>query len=103
EGENRGRPRPERPPPPPPAGPPPPFVGERETVPENGAARPENTEDWRLVLKNRSGSLDAMIAGQRRRNLALGFGTLLLLAGSTLMLMLATRLARSLARQQMEF
>lgn len=100
--ENAGQPRPERPPPPP-AGPPPPFVGDGGVAPGNRTARTENAEEWRLVLKNRSGSLDALVAQQRRRNLALSFGILLLLAGSTLMLMLATRRARSLARQQMEF
>lgn len=100
--ENLGQPRPERPPPPP-AGPPPPFISAVEGAPGNGAARPENAQAWLLILKNRSGSLDALVAQQRRRNLALSFGILLLLAGSTLMLMLATRRARGLARQQMEF
>jgi two-component system sensor histidine kinase SenX3 len=90
--------------PPPPGGPPPPIFGARAQ--EGGAPpRPENfdPESWRLVLKNRAGSLDALVDQARRRNLALSFGILLLLAGSTVMLMLATRRARRLAQQQMEF
>jgi len=98
-------------PPPPPAGPPP-FVSgmEEEQHPRTGPPPPPpqgsaetDTESWRLVLKNRAGSLESLVNMERRRNLALSFGVLLLLAGSTLMLMLATRRARSLAKQQMEF
>jgi signal transduction histidine kinase len=96
--------------PPPPAGPPP-FVSgtEEEPRPRTGPPPPPqrsaetDTEAWRLVLKNRAGSLESLVNMERRRNLALSFGVLLLLAGSTLMLMLATRRARSLAKQQMEF
>jgi signal transduction histidine kinase len=96
--------------PPPPAGPPP-FVSgtEEEQHPRIGPPPPPqgsaetDTESWRLVLKNRAGSLESLVNQERRRNLALSFGVLLLLAGSTLMLMVATRRARSLAKQQMEF
>jgi signal transduction histidine kinase len=96
--------------PPPPAGPPP-FVSgtEEESRPRTGlppsleGSAETDTEAWRLVLKNRAGSLESLVNTERRRNLALSFGVLLLLAGSTLMLMLATRRARSLAKQQMEF
>jgi signal transduction histidine kinase len=55
------------------------------------------------MVKSRSGSLDELVDRARRRNLALSFGILLLLAGSTVMLALATGRARSLAEQQMEF
>jgi signal transduction histidine kinase len=95
--------------PPPPAGPPPFISGaEGEPRPRTGPPPPQgnaetDTESWRLVLKNRAGSLESLVNMERRRNLALSFGVLLLLAGSTLMLMLATRRARSLAKQQMEF
>ncbi len=58
---------------------------------------------WRLVLKHREGSLDAAIAGLRARNLMVSFGTLLLLGGSMVMLLLATRRAQRLARQQLTF
>jgi two-component system sensor histidine kinase SenX3 len=94
--------------PPPPAGPPP-FVSgaEGEQPPPIGPLQPINAETdaaaWRLVLKNRAGSLESLVNMERRRNLALSFGVLLLLVGSTFMLMLATQRARSLAKQQMEF
>jgi signal transduction histidine kinase len=114
--------RPAHPPPPPPPhgnpsheeGPPPPgpppFVSgaEGEQPPPTGPPPPPvnpetNGEAWRLVLKNRAGSLESLVNMERRRNLALSFGVLLLLVGSTFMLMLATQRARSLAKQQMEF
>jgi signal transduction histidine kinase len=58
---------------------------------------------WRLVLKHREGSLDAAVANLRARNLLLSFGILLLLGGSTAMLLISTRRAQLLARQQIEF
>jgi signal transduction histidine kinase len=101
--EEAAPPRPYAPAPPPPGAPPPPVFGARA---QGGAPpRPESfdPESWRLILKNRAGSLDALAGQARRRDLALSFGILLLLAGSTIMLMLATRRARRLAQQQMEF
>lgn len=93
----------EPPPPPPPPGGPPPFFSDLEGAPPPAQRGNMEAEGWRLVLKIRAGSLESLVDQERRRNLALSFGVLLLLAGSTLMLMLATRRARSLARQQMEF
>ena len=58
---------------------------------------------WQLLLKHRSGSLGAVVASARRRNLAISFGILLLLAVSVGMILLSTRRAGRLARQQMEF
>ncbi|MBX0329956.1 HAMP domain-containing histidine kinase [Oscillochloris sp. ZM17-4] len=58
---------------------------------------------WRLLLKHREGSLDAAVANLRTRNLLLSFGILLLLAVSTAMLLISTRRAQLLARQQIEF
>lgn len=58
---------------------------------------------WRLVLKHREGSLDTAIASLRNRNLLISFGTLLLLGGTMAMLVLATRRAQRLARQQIAF
>lgn len=94
------------PPPPPPPGPQP-FVSGPQGVPiariapNRGAGAEDNA--WLLVVKNKSGSLESLVEHSRRHNLALSFGILILLAGSTVMLMLATARARSLARQQMEF
>ncbi|HXG64870.1 MAG TPA: HAMP domain-containing sensor histidine kinase, partial [Blastocatellia bacterium] len=58
---------------------------------------------WVLALKHRAGSLDAAVAVGRRRNLAISFGILLLLAASMAFIVASTRRAERLARQQMEF
>jgi signal transduction histidine kinase len=93
------------PPPPLPAGPQP-FVSGAAGVPitEIGGNR-SGADDraWLLVVKNRGGSLESLVEHTRRHNLILSFSILLLLAGSSVMLMLATVRARRLAQQQMEF
>ncbi len=58
---------------------------------------------WLLVVKNKAGSIDALVARTRRRNLALGFGVLLLLGVSMGSLVITTHRARELARREMEF
>ena len=82
-------------------GPPPELFPEGE--PEPPLERRPDPDDWQLVVKYNSGSLDTAVDQARWRNLALSFGVLLILAGSLAMLMLATQRARRLARQQMEF
>lgn len=96
--------RPGYPPPPPPG--PQPFISGPQGVPLNhiAAGRGGNEDNaWVLVIKNKSGSLESLVEHSRRHNLVVSFGILMLLAGSIVMLMLATARARSLARQQMEF
>ncbi len=72
-----------------------------------GLTRPlfnrNNEGAWRLVIKHRAGSLEAAVASARRRNLAIGFGVLLLLGVSVGFIMLSSRRAERLATQQMEF
>jgi signal transduction histidine kinase len=64
----------------------------------------EETEPrWMILVKHRSGSLEAAVTRVRNRNLAISFGALLLLAGSVLMIIISTRRAQRLASQQMEF
>jgi signal transduction histidine kinase len=58
---------------------------------------------WRLVAQHESGSLEAAVAGVRRRNLAISFGVLLLLTISVALLAISSRRAKRLADQQMEF
>jgi signal transduction histidine kinase len=58
---------------------------------------------WTVLVKHRAGSLEAAVARVRNRNLAISFGALLLLAGSVMMIIVSTRRAQRLARQQMEF
>jgi len=84
---------------------PPPFAHGPADAPVRMSGPPEagGPGVWRLALSYKAGSLESLVAQARRRNLALGFGVLLLLAASTVALGLAARRARRLARQQMEF
>jgi signal transduction histidine kinase len=58
---------------------------------------------WQVAVKHRSGSLEAAVAGARRRNLAISIGILLLLGVSVGLIVLSSRRAQRLASQQMEF
>ncbi|MDP9179965.1 MAG: HAMP domain-containing histidine kinase, partial [Gemmatimonadota bacterium] len=58
---------------------------------------------WLLVVKNKAGSLEALVDNARLHILGFSLIMLVLLAGSSVMLMLATMRARRLAQQQMEF
>jgi signal transduction histidine kinase len=58
---------------------------------------------WRIVLKHPAGSLETAVNATRRRNLALSSGILAVLGASMGLLVLSTRRAQRLARQQMEF
>jgi signal transduction histidine kinase len=70
-----------------------------------GTAAEDDTEAgrWLLALQHRAGSLDAAVGAARRRNLAVSFGILLLLSLSIALILVSTRRAERLARQQMEF
>ena len=58
---------------------------------------------WLLVVKNKPGSLEALVDNARQHTLGFSFIILVLSAGSSVMLILATVRARRLAQQQMEF
>ncbi len=60
-------------------------------------------DDWKLVAEHRRGSLEAAVARLRRRNLAVSFGILFVLAGTLAVLLVATHRARSLVEMQMRF
>jgi signal transduction histidine kinase len=66
-------------------------------------ARRADTGRWRLVAQHQRGSLEAAVAGVRRRNLAISFGVLLLLTVSVALLTMTSRRAQRLATQQIEF
>jgi signal transduction histidine kinase len=83
-----------------------PFVAGPQGVPlteirgeRGGAGDPA----WRLVVKNKAGSLESLVDNARLHILMFSLIMLVLLAGSSVMLMLATVRARRLAKQQMEF
>lgn len=58
---------------------------------------------WQLLARHKGGSLESVVAADRRRNLLLSFGVLLLLAVSMALIIISTQRARRLARLQMEF
>src|SRR6267154_2437047 len=58
---------------------------------------------WVLVVKSQAGSYEELIEYWREHAVGLNFWMLVLLAGTSVMLMLATMRARRLAQQQMEF
>ncbi len=58
---------------------------------------------WVVDVAHRAGSLDAAVEAARTRNLAVASAVLVLLAGSFAMSLLATRRARGMARQQVDF
>ena len=60
-------------------------------------------DPWILLARHKSGSLEAVVAAERTRNLLLSFGVLLLLAVSMALIVLSAQRARRLARLQMEF
>jgi two-component system, OmpR family, sensor histidine kinase SenX3 len=61
------------------------------------------TAHWRLLVKHPSGSLEAAVNAARRRNLIISSSVLSVLGASVGLLVLSTRRAQELARQQMEF
>jgi signal transduction histidine kinase len=58
---------------------------------------------WILMAKHRAGSLEAAVAAVRLRNLVISSGVLALLALAVGLIVVSTRRAQALARQQMEF
>ena len=82
-----------------------PFVSGPEGVPlaEIGGNRGGDDRAWLLVLKNKGGPVEALVENARLHTLVFSLIMLVLLAGSSGMLMLATVRARRLAQQQMEF
>jgi len=58
---------------------------------------------WQVLVRSRSGSLDALVAQSRRRNLAIGLGVLALLGASFAFVIASAQRQQRLARQQMEF
>ncbi|MGA2131328.1 MAG: HAMP domain-containing sensor histidine kinase [Bryobacteraceae bacterium] len=72
---------------------------------QRGAAiLPSGSEEpWQLLARHKGGSLESVVTAERRRNLLLSFGVLLLLAASMALIVLSAQRARRLARLQLEF
>jgi two-component system, OmpR family, sensor histidine kinase SenX3 len=62
-----------------------------------------NAPSWRLLVKHPSGSLERAVGSVRRRNLLVSTGILGILGVSVAFLVVSTRRAHDLARQQLEF
>jgi len=58
---------------------------------------------WSVRLRHRDGSLDAIVAKSRRRNMGISMGVLGLLGASVVLAVASAQRQRRLARQQMEF
>ncbi|MEO6656381.1 MAG: HAMP domain-containing sensor histidine kinase, partial [Pyrinomonadaceae bacterium] len=58
---------------------------------------------WTLNVQHSSGSLDTFLANTLRRNLAIGFGILLLLAGAIAAIIISAQRAKLLAQRQVDF
>jgi signal transduction histidine kinase len=65
--------------------------------------RPERQPLWRADFAHQAGSLEAVVATTRRRNLFVSSSVLILLGASIGMLLISSARARKLAAQQMEF
>jgi signal transduction histidine kinase len=77
----------------------------RKTTAGDATYRVDATEPgaWQVRVRHRAGSLDAIVAASRRRNLAIGLGVLALLVASFVLVIAAAQRQHRLARQQMEF
>ncbi len=71
--------------------------------PDGEPRRPERQPLWRADFAHQAGSLEAVVASTRRRNLFVSSSVLLLLGASIGMLVVSSARARTLAAQQMEF
>ncbi len=58
---------------------------------------------WTLGVQHSSGSIDAFMASTLRRNLAIGFGILFLLAGAIAAIIISAQRAKILAQRQIDF
>lgn len=62
-----------------------------------------DSSDWKLVVQKKNGSLEDSVEGIRRRNLAMSFGVLLVLAATMAIVVITSQRARRLAKLQMDF
>ncbi|HLI35507.1 MAG TPA: HAMP domain-containing sensor histidine kinase [Terriglobia bacterium] len=61
------------------------------------------TANWKMIVRHRSGSVEAAVLGLRRRNLTVSFSVLLLLAASMGLILVSAQRAQRLAKLQMDF
>jgi len=81
-------------------------IGDRvsvRVVESVGSPAPAQPARWRLLLRHKQGSVDQAVRRTLLRNLAVGFGVLLLLGGSVALTSASARKERLLAARQLEF
>ncbi len=97
-----GQPRDRRPPPPgrarEPGGPPP-----QPNLPPPGLHARTEEGHWVLAVRHPGGSLELVVSKTRRRNMAISLAILVMLGITAALMVVSTRSARRLARQQMDF
>jgi signal transduction histidine kinase len=71
--------------------------------PEPGRGPGPAPARWRMFVRHRAGSLEALVESARRRNLAVTFGVLLLMVAALAALIRFTRRAQRLADLEMDF
>jgi signal transduction histidine kinase len=59
--------------------------------------------DWQMIVRHRSGSLQAAVVELRRRDLAVSFAVLVVLAVGMALIVISAQRAQRLARSQMDF
>lgn len=74
-----------------------------EKVAENAIVLTHESARWRLLVRHRAGSLEAVVSEARNRNLFVSFIALALLGATGAALFISARRAGRLARQQLEF
>jgi signal transduction histidine kinase len=77
--------------------------GGRGPGPGPGPGPPSDSGRWRMFVRHRAGSLEAVVAQSRVRNLAVTAGVLLLILATGAALIRYTRRAQKLADLQMDF
>ncbi len=80
-----------------------PPAAQRTDQQANSGPINDDNRPWQMLIKHRTGSLDAAVASVRYRNLGISFGILTMLATSVVLMMFSARHAQQLAGQQIEF
>jgi two-component system sensor histidine kinase SenX3 len=75
----------------------------RARIRNDDTRRPATDAQWHLLVRRHDGSVDAIVATARRRNLAVSFGVVLILGAAVLTLAAMLRRAERLRQQQIEF
>lgn len=82
---------------------PPPAAGSGGAPSEQVHLSVSDASRWQIAVRHRSGSVGAAVLELRHRDLAVSIAVLAILLASLVLILIATRRARRLARQQMEF